>query len=57
VRKLDQHMTLRHHSGRDKPVRVDLFPAYDDDGGLLASLAPLRPDSATAEASSRSTSA
>jgi hypothetical protein len=21
-------------------VRVDLFPAYDEDGGLLASLAP-----------------
>ena len=40
VRKLDQHVTLRHHSGRAKRVRVDLFPAYDEDGGLLASLAP-----------------
>ena len=40
VRKLDQHVTLRHHSGRPKRVRVDLFPAYDEDGGLLASLAP-----------------
>jgi PAS domain S-box-containing protein len=40
VRKLDQHVTLRHHSGREKHVRIDLFPAYDDDGGLLASLAP-----------------
>ena len=39
VRKLDQHMTLRHRSGIAKRVRVDLFPAYDDDGGLLASLA------------------
>ena len=40
VRKLDQHVTLRHHSGRAKRVRMDLFPAYDEDGGLLASLAP-----------------
>jgi thioredoxin reductase (NADPH) len=40
VRKLDQPLVLRHRSGRAKPVRVDLFPAYDDDGGLLASLAP-----------------
>ena len=40
VRKLDQHVTMRHRSGRPKPVRLDLFPAYDDDGGLLASLAP-----------------
>ncbi len=39
MRKLDQHMTLRHRSGIDKRVRVDLFPAYDEDGGLLASLA------------------
>jgi PAS domain-containing protein len=58
VRKLDQRMTLRHRSGRDKPVRVDLFPAYDEDGGLLASLAPLRSAPASeSEASSRSTSA
>ena len=33
-------MTLRHHSGREKRVRIDLFPAYDEDGGLMASLAP-----------------
>ena len=39
VRKLDQYMTLRHRSGIEKRVRVDLFPAYDDDGGLMASLA------------------
>ncbi len=42
VRKLDQTLTLRHRSGRPKSVRVDLFPAYDDDGGLLASFAPRR---------------
>ena len=40
VRKLDQPLVLRHRSGREKAVRVDLFPAYDEDGGLLASLAP-----------------
>ena len=40
VRKLDQHVTMRHRSGIAKLVRLDLFPAYDEDGGLLASLAP-----------------
>jgi PAS domain S-box-containing protein len=40
VRKLDQPLEIRHRSGRMKPVRVDLFPAYDEDGGLLVSLAP-----------------
>jgi len=40
VRKLDQHVMLRHHSGREKKVRLDLFPAYDEDGGMLVSLAP-----------------
>jgi hypothetical protein len=42
VRKLDQTLTLRHRSGRPKSVRADLFPAYDEDGGLLASFAPRR---------------
>lgn len=42
VRKLDQPLMLRHRSGLEKPVRVDLFPAYDEDGGLLASIAPRR---------------
>lgn len=40
VRKLDQHVMLRHHSGREKKVRLDLFPAYDEDGGMLVSFAP-----------------
>jgi PAS domain-containing protein len=40
VRKLDQPLEIRHRSGRTKAVRVDLFPGYDEDGGLLASLAP-----------------
>jgi PAS domain-containing protein len=42
VRKLDQPLVMRHRSGIEKEVRVDLFPAYDEDGGLLASLAPRR---------------
>ena len=42
VRKLDQPLVMRHRAGIDKLVRVDLFPAYDEDGGLLASLAPRR---------------
>jgi PAS domain S-box-containing protein len=45
VRKLDQHTTLRHRSGREKPITLDLFPAYDDDGGLLASMAAIRASS------------
>ena len=40
VRQLDVQLTIRHSAGHDKPVRCDLFPAYDDDGGLLCSLAP-----------------
>jgi hypothetical protein len=45
VRKLDQHITLRHRSGLTKPITLDLFPAYDDDGGLLASMAAVRASS------------
>jgi hypothetical protein len=40
VRQLDVHLTIRHSAGHIKPVRCDLFPAYDGDGGLLCSLAP-----------------
>ena len=28
--------------GHQKPVVADVFPAYDDDGGLLVALTPLR---------------
>ena len=42
VRQMDQTLEIRHRSGIVKPVRVDLFPGYDDDGGLLAALSPLR---------------
>lgn len=40
VRKLDQPLELRAASGTAKAVTVDLFPAYDDDGGLLVALTP-----------------
>ena len=40
VRQLDQRLVVRHRAGHEKPVRCDLFPAYDDDGGLLVSVAP-----------------
>ena len=39
VRQLDQTLELRHRAG-SKLVRCDLFPAYDEDGGLLACLSP-----------------
>jgi hypothetical protein len=40
VRQLDQPLVLTSRAGLSKRVRADFFPAYDDDGGLLASLAP-----------------
>ena len=40
VRKLDQTLELKGRAGIVKLVRADLFPAYDEDGGLLACLAP-----------------
>ena len=42
VRQMDQTLEIRHRSGIVKEVRVDLFPGYDEDGGLLASFAPHR---------------
>ena len=40
VRKLGQELELRTRAGITKPVTADLFPAYDDDGGLLIALTP-----------------
>ena len=40
VRQLEQKLTLRTNTGLEKPVLADLFPAYDDDGGLLVALTP-----------------
>ena len=41
VRQLDRPATLHHAAGIEKPVVCDLFPAYDDDGGLLVAVAPV----------------
>jgi PAS domain-containing protein len=40
VRKLGQPLELRTRAGFTKPVTVDLFPAYDEDGGILVALTP-----------------
>ncbi len=43
VRRLGERMEIRTRSGRAQPVTVDLFPAYDADGGLLLALTPRSP--------------
>jgi PAS domain-containing protein len=40
VRRLGERLQLRTKAGVQKPVIADLFPAYDDDGGLLVALSP-----------------
>ena len=40
VRRLGERLELRSRAGNVKPVTADVFPAYDDDGGLLVSLSP-----------------
>ena len=40
VRKLGQQLEIRTSAGLVKPVTVDYFPAYDDDGGLMLALTP-----------------
>jgi hypothetical protein len=40
VRQLEKKLTLRTRSGVTKDLRVDFFPAYDEDGGLLVALSP-----------------
>jgi hypothetical protein len=40
VRRLNEHLRLRTRAGIEKPVVADVFPALDDDGGLLVALAP-----------------
>jgi PAS domain S-box-containing protein len=40
VRRLGEKLELRTRAGQRKPVTVDIFPAYDDDGGLLIALTP-----------------
>ena len=40
VRKLGLALELSTRAAIRKPVTVDLFPAYDEDGGLLVALTP-----------------
>ena len=40
VRKLGQELEIRTRAGIEKRVTADLFPAYDEDGGLLIALTP-----------------
>ena len=40
VRQLGQQLTLHTHAGLEKHVVADLFPEYEDDGGMLVALSP-----------------
>ncbi|HEY4347253.1 MAG TPA: PAS domain-containing protein [Gaiellaceae bacterium] len=40
VRQLGKKLSMKTQAGFEKTVVVDLFPAYDDDGGLLVALTP-----------------
>jgi PAS domain-containing protein len=40
VRRLGEQCELTAAGGRSKPVTADIFPAYDEDGGLLVALTP-----------------
>jgi hypothetical protein len=40
VRVLDTPVTVHAEGDRPEPAKADIFPAYDDDGGLLLVLTP-----------------
>jgi PAS domain S-box-containing protein len=42
VRRLGEQLELRSRAGQVKQVTADVFPAYDEDGGVLVALAPRR---------------
>ena len=42
VRRLGEQVSIKTRAGHEKPVVADVFPAYDDDGGLLVALTPRR---------------
>jgi PAS domain S-box-containing protein len=42
VRRLGEKMSITTRAGHEKRVVADLFPAYDDDGGLMLALTPHR---------------
>jgi hypothetical protein len=42
VRRLNEQLSIRTRAGVEKAVVADVFPAYDDGGGLLVALTPVR---------------
>ena len=40
VRVLDKHVVVHAAGDRPEPATADIFPAYDEDGGLLLVLTP-----------------
>ena len=40
VRRMGEQLELRTRSGGSKEIVADVFPAYDDDGGVLVALSP-----------------
>src|SRR3954467_13826646 len=40
VRGLDKQVVVHAEGDRPEPAKADIFPAYDDDGGLLLVLTP-----------------
>ena len=40
MRVLDKPVTVHAEGDRPEPAKADIFPAYDDDGGLLLVLTP-----------------
>lgn len=42
VRRLGEKLSIKTRAGNPKDVVADVFPAYDDDGGLLVALTPQR---------------
>jgi PAS domain-containing protein len=43
VRELDVHLTIQNHAAMTKHVRADFFPGYEEEHGMLISLAPRHP--------------
>ena len=43
VRVLDKEVVVHAEGDRPEPAKADIFPAYDDDGGLLIVLTPRQP--------------
>jgi hypothetical protein len=42
VRRLGEHLSIKTRGGTEKEITADVFPAYDDDGGLLVAITPRR---------------